>query len=538
MMASNANIAANKRKLAKQQAAAAKKIKDPAKKAAMIAKSKANAKASKAAATAARAEKISSPKSPSGYKVGTGKYQNHTPAYWASKGQYGKAKEAYDASGGTNWNGVMQHLKWRYDGKTFANTPFWKSYAESGGTASPPPKPTTTSTTKPTPTPAPTPAPTPTPNTQGKVYEPSFGLENWWADEQYDFTDYLNNVQGGDELNQWNPMGSEWTGGPNLIPKGKYGMKQGPSSYLENRGIGHNLAYKPWMPISWTGSPDADEPYRGVPGGKPMRDVLYHYGGRTPGQLPGGWQPQTPEDGPPVYPITRTPLFPTGKMSAAWKPPAGKPPSDEGKPPSDEGKPPSDGDLAKYGPLLANYAGMASATPEGLWRITGEPEKITLNPITGGTKNTYKLPVTFYGAGMNDPWKTHAIRSAGAGDWNPSFNQWQVQGSRDHFTPGPLSLANWTGQPGAYSGAANFSNQPGLNFLASPTYSEIQNQTVPFLASAFGGPVNSSTQGPLGSGAFTNWSLPGIHGGVEGEGDVVGYNFPRFYVDPGNDESQ
>ena len=406
-------------------------------------------------------------------------------------------------------------------------------------------------------------------DSRGGDREPSFGLENWWADEQYDYADYINGVQGGSELNQWDPMGSEWTGGPNLIPKGKYGMKQGPSSYLEERGIGHNLAYKPWMPTAWSPSSDVDEPYHGVPGSRwstyrqmqedqgltkgrpkgyinPIYELLYHYGGKTPGVsgkatpqvVPGDWKPQTPPGGPAVYPLSQVPLFTSGRLSAGYNPSGGggTPPGGGGDPPGGGGGT-NQGD-AQYGPLLSAYKGMAGASPEGLWRITGEPEKITLNPITGGTRNTYKLPVTYYGAGMNDPWKTHAIRSAGAGDWNPSFNQWQVQGSRDAFTPGPLSLANWTGQPGAYSGAANFSNQPGLNFLASPTYSEIQNQTVPFLASAFGGPVNSSTQGPLGSGAFTNWSLPGIHGGVEGEGDVVGYNFPRFYVDPGNDESQ
>ena len=87
---------------------------------------------------------------PRGYQIGGGVYKNHTAAYWARHGKYGKAKAAYDTSGGTNWKGVSQHLRWRYDDKTFAGTPFWKSYAESGGKASPDPR---TAKPKPKPTP-------------------------------------------------------------------------------------------------------------------------------------------------------------------------------------------------------------------------------------------------------------------------------------------------------------------------------------------------------------------------------------------------
>ena len=562
-MASNANIAANKRKLAKQQAAAAKKIKDPVKKAAMIAKSKANARASQEAAAAARAEKPKTggttktpPASgttkttvakPTGYQIGKGKFDGHTANYWASKGKYGKAKEAYEAAGGTNWKDVHKHLKWRYDGKTFANTPFWKSYAESGGKASPPPKATKKDETETT---------TTTQENRQDSSEPTYKdrelalpLENWWAEEQYDFRDWLDQVEGGAELNQYDPAGTLWTGGPDLIPKGKYGMRRGPSSYLEGRGIGHNLAYKPWMPISWLGSPDADEPYRGVPGKQAMRDVLYHYGGRTPGRLPGNWKPVNPPGGGSTYPLTRVPLFPTGKMSGASSgttPPGTTPPgtTPPGTTPPGTTPPGTTPPGTPYrGPLLSQYTGLASATPDSLWRVTGEPEKFTIDPLFGGSnKYTYRVPITFYG-GADGPVNTHAIRQTAPGGWTPEHNQWNISGVGGGVSlPSSLSFANWAGTDGSYTNTPNFSVQSGLNFLGSPTYTSIQGQNVPFLASEFGGPVGSTTPSPLGSGAFSQWSLPALRGLIAGEptGDVVGYNFPRYGVGvvdpPGGDD--
>jgi len=354
-------------------------------------------------------------------------------------------------------------------------------------------------------------------------------------------------------------MGSEWTGGPNLIPKGKYGMKQGPSSYLEQRGIGHNLAYKPWMPTAWSPSSDVDEPYKGVPGSRwttyrqlqedqgltnsrpegyinPIYELLYHYGGKKPGisgraipqVVPGGWKPQTPPGGPAVYPLSRVPLFPTGRLSAGYKPSGG---GNNNNPPDDGGNNPPGGGTNDplYGPLLSAYKGMASATPGGMWRITGDPVKATI----AGNK-TYQLPLSFYGGGNTAPFQTTATRAANSGGWNPSLNTWNVAGNSE-FSPANLQLANWTGSQGAYSGTPNFQVQGGLNFLGSPSHTDIQGQRVPFLAQEFGGPVGSTTQGPLGSGAFTNWSLPAMRGLMAGEptGDVVGYNFPQYYYDDG-----
>lgn len=362
-------------------------------------------------------------------------------------------------------------------------------------------------------------------------HQPVMALEDWWADEQYDFSDWLNQVEGGSELNQYDPAGTLWTGGPDLIPKGKYGMKRGPSSYLRSRGIGHNMAYKPWMPTSWIGSPDPNDPYAGVPGKEAMRDALYHYGGRTPGLLPGNWKPVDPPGGDPAYPLTRVPLFPTGRLSPAGALPSGGK-GDDGK--DDGGKGDDDkGDTSDTtdsprGPLLSSYTGMAGATPNALWRITGEPEKITLNPLIGKKQDTYRVPITFYGSGMNDPWKTYATRQSAPAGWNPSFNTWDFTTSHGGWTPAPLQLANWSGTAGAYTGTPNFQLQPGLGFLANPTHTEIQNQMVPYLASEFGGPISSTTPGPLGTGVFEDWQLPAIHGGPEGTGDVVGYYFPRY----------
>jgi len=173
---------------------------------------------------------------------------------------------------------------------------------------------------------------------------------------------------------------------------------------------------------------------------------------------------------------------------------------------------------------------MASATPNELWRVTGEPEEFTIDPLLGGAKKyTYRVPMTFYG-GADGPISTHATRRTAAGGWTPEYNQWNVAGVGDVSLPGSLSFANWAGAPGAYTSTPNFSVQSGLNFLAKPTYTPIQGQNVPFLASEFGGPVGSTTPSPLGTGAFNQWALPELRGLLAGEprGDVVGYNFPRY----------
>ena len=109
------------------------------------------------------------------------------------------------------------------------------------------------------------------------------------------------------------------------------------------------------------------------------------------------------------------------------------------------------------------------------------------------------------------------------------MNTWNVAGNSE-FSPNNLQFANWSGGTGAYSGDPNFQVQSGLNFLGSPSHTDIQGQRVPFLAQSQGGPVGSTTQGPLGSDAFANWSLPELRGLMAGEptGDVVGYNFPQL----------
>lgn len=406
-------------------------------------------------------------------------------------------------------------------------------------------------------------------DSRGGDREPSFGLENWWADEQYDYADYINGVQGGSELNQWDPMGSAWTGGPNLIPKGKYGMKQGPSSYLEERGIGHNLAYKPWMPTAWSPSSDVDEPYHGVPGSRwstyrqmqedqgltkgrpkgyinPIYELLYHYGGKKPGVsgkatpqvVPGDWKPQTPPGGPTVYPLSQVPLFTSGRLSGVVPGGGGGGGGGGGDDDGGGGGGGGGGGTPFRGPLLSQYTGMSSATPQGLWRITGEPEKFTIDPIFGGAKKeTYRMPISFYGGGEG-PVNTHAIRRTAAGGWTPENNQWNIAGVRDQTLPGSLNLANWAGTQGAYTSTPNFQIQSGLNFLGSPDNATVQGTQVPFLAQSQGGTLSSTTPGPLGSGAFANWALPQMHGLIAGEpnGPVVGYNNPIYnVVAPPND---
>ena len=177
---------------------------------------------------------------------------------------------------------------------------------------------------------------------------PSTVEESIWSDDQYDFQDWLEGQEGGLELNQYDPKGTEWTGGPNLIPKGKYGMQRGPTNYLERRGIGHNLAYKPWMKAAWGPSPDPDEPYRGVPGSQWTK---YRELQRRQGRI----APLDPE---------------TGKPVEDWERPLGEPGADivEGETRLPRSRVPT---------------GYVNPVREGLFHYGGKMRTDELDPVTG-----------------------------------------------------------------------------------------------------------------------------------------------------------
>ena len=340
------------------------------------------------------------------------------------------------------------------------------------------------------------------------------------------------------------------TGGPTGGPIGKSGLLGGKIAYpfLHTAGIGQNLAYKPWMPQAWTA--DSANNYRGIPGGEDVRDLLYYYGGKTPMGVPGGWEAVNPPGkAKPVYPITRTPLFPTGKMSPGYEPvappvgPPVDPPVD--LPPVDPNNPDT------YGGLLSQYANRMGISPAGsgnyMYSVTGEPYKVT--GVKGGTGpdrsyDSYRVPLTIYG-GMGGPKEAFATRQSSAEGWDPSMNLWVTRGyeSGGEKVPGfNINFADWSGTPGAYVGTEREATRPVLGGLLAdpqnvdvthPTYGATQR--VPWAAADYGGPswLTTPQASAFGTGSLANWGFNPIYAWNAPQQeyfteDVIGYGAPIY----------
>ena len=238
----------------------------------------------------------------------------------------------------------------------------------------------------------------------------------------------------------WIEEGFEWpTVDPQILDPGAFGFSKGtpeagyaypPYNYLTRAGIGTNLAYAPGSRAAWAEAETAEDRariiaeggtptyYTGMTGGGartdakgnvtyPLRDLMYYYGGEAPMNVPGGWTPQTPPGRPaspvldfpagearqPVYPIARTPLYPSGLLS-----PEGELPEGPEVPGPDDPIIPDQDDpiIDTYGGLLANIEHRMGTSPTHggyMYRVTGEPYQVTGYKTGSDTYDTYRLPL-------------------------------------------------------------------------------------------------------------------------------------------------
>ena len=353
-------------------------------------------------------------------------------------------------------------------------------------------------------------------------------------------------------------------------------------NYLNQAGIGHNLAYAPGTRSAWMQRETAADRsrilseggtptyYAGMEGGGPredaegnvtypIRDLMYYYGGETPMNVPGGWTPQIPPGRPaspvldfpagearqPVYPIAQTPLYPSGLLSPAGALPEG-PPDDPGDPdgPADPDDPTTPD---TYGGLLSEYTHRMGVTPgtvgDYMYRVTGEPQKV--EGKFGGTGpdrsyGSYRVPLTVYGA-QGGPQETFATRYSSVEGWDPSMNIWRTRQVGDEGSgviPGfNINFADWTGTPGAYVGTERESRHPVFgNLLASPqnVMTEGPGDVAPRQVTWQSGLLDDSLSpswlsrrqpSVFGTDAYANWGFPEMRGISErggGAGDVYG----------------
>jgi len=331
-------------------------------------------------------------------------------------------------------------------------------------------------------------------------------------------------------------------------------------NYLNQAGIGHNLAYAPGSRTAWAeretpadraaiiaagGTPTY---YTGMTGGGartdaegnvtyPLRDLMYYYGGEAPMNVPGGWTPQTPPGRPaspvldfpagearqPVYPIAQTPLYPSGLLSPAGALPEG-PPDDDGGDNGDNGDNGDDPDT--YGGLLANYEhmmGLARGTSnsDSFWRVTGDPYKV--HGKFGGTGpdrayGSYRIPLTVYGANY-DPVETYATRRSSVEGWQPGMNLWSTpvfNAGGGSINMGDISFADWAGTPGAYT--------------STPYTTETRGQGIyhPVFGGLLADPGDYTVQGKSG---ISVHDIPWRHADYEGKSWMTGPQPTLFGTD-------
>jgi len=417
--------------------------------------------------------------------------------------------------------------------------------------------------------------------------------------EQYDYWP-TQNVGGGGTgiLGDYGPTVTKGLFG--FSDKNPADMAKPAFNYLNAYNIGQNLAYKPWHSASWiAGETKADRDalaagekptyYGGIPGGTKTRDQLYHYGGIgpidpatgkqtvQPMQVPGGWKTATlPEGSQSVYPIARTPLFPSGAISprgavAPYVAPTTTTTTTDDDTTDDDTI--SD-DVLGIGKKLAQYAGRAgmkggisTSGKNIMYRVAGEPEEISINPRSGPTYRTWgNLPIDIWMAG--DKYSTTAYRPQTGQDWTDANNIWSINrvGDAGEGTPSfNIKFADWAaGVP-----TSKVPTRPTLDFLGDPQNqwvtdpdSNVRTRVPYTLPTSYGKSYStggSSYLNPttLGTTATQNWGrpgamatpsfegyggkwvMPGIYGtqgGHEGQGNftenLLGYGLPRFLTNP------
>ena len=427
--------------------------------------------------------------------------------------------------------------------------------------------------------------------------------------EQYDYWP-TQNVGGGGTgiLGDYGPTVTKGLFG--FSDKNPADMAKPAFNYLNAYNIGQNLAYKPWHSASWiAGETKADRDalaagekptyYGGIPGGTKTRDQLYHYGGIgpidpatgkqtvQPMQVPGGWKTATlPEGSQSVYPIARTPLFPSGAISprgavAPYVAPTTTTTTTDDDTTDDDTTIDSG---AGAGKRLAAYTGRAGAfggTSTGgnnlMFQVTGEP---TEKYIGDGKTSWGNMPVDLWQDGTL--FQTTAYRAMQGTDWTDADNAWILRRTAEMGSggadgdarlnlPGSVRFATWAGGTptiGPYTGT------PTLDFLGTPQNARMQDPTtktwsnIPYQLASAGGSeyldptaLGTTTTQPWGqlAGMKTTgfdratdlggkWVMPGIYGWGEDRGDqnatryrtenLLGYGLPQFLTDEMAEQAQ
>jgi len=420
--------------------------------------------------------------------------------------------------------------------------------------------------------------------------------------EQYDYwpTQNIGGGGAGTDLGQYGPTVTKGLFG--FSDKDPADLAKPAFNYLNAYGIGSNLAYKPWHSDAWRG-PETDKEiadkttprtyYGGIPGGTDTRDQLYYYGGSRanqvirdkegkaiidpktgkakrgtllqPMQVPGGWKTATlPEGAQSVYPIARTPLFPSGLLSPEGAvAPYVKPAVDKtGDDKTGDDKTGDDKTGAGAGKKLAFYKGRAGAlggiTTSGsniMFQVTGEPTE----KYIGDGKTTWgDMALDLWNAGNR--YQTTAHRSMKTPNWTDADNQWYVNLTADMREQGGMSqfnikFADWAG---GVSSNKIYGGTPSLNFLGKPQNLKMRDPDnpagpmldVPYALASAGGseyldpaalgtttaqpwgqPAGMRTAGfPTGYGG--KWVMPGIYGQERDTGmttsNLLGYGLPAF----------
>jgi len=270
-----------------------------------------------------------------------------------------------------------------------------------------------------------------------------------------------------------------------------------------------------------------------------------------PMQVPGGWKTATlPEGSQSVYPIARTPLFPSGAISPRGAvAPYVKPVVDDDKTGDDKtGDDKTGEDVLGIGKKLAQYAGRAAVkggiSTSGtnlMYRVSGEPEEISVNPSGRPAYRTWgNLPIDVWSGG--DVYKTTAYRPQTGTDWTDANNLWSVErtGDAGNFTTPDFNIkfADWAG---GVSSNKIYGGTPTLDFLGNPQNVKMRDPdnpagpmlNVPYALGQLAGMKTPGFDRATALGG--KWIMPGIYGQERDTGmtteNLLGYGLPQWASD-------
>jgi len=287
-------------------------------------------------------------------------------------------------------------------------------------------------------------------------------------------------------------------------------------------------------------------------------------------QVPGGWKTATlPEGAQSVYPIARTPLFPSGALSpkgavAPFVAPTTTTTTTDDDTTDDDTTTDSG---AGAGTKLAAYMGRAGAfggTSTGgknlMFQVTGEPTK---RDIGGGKTSWGDMALDLFQGGRK--FKTTAYRAMTGKDWTDADNQWILRRTGEMREGADVQLPNikFASWAGGTPTVGSYGRTPTLDFLGTPQNVDVKDPTsgrstrvaytlptnVTNQGSAYLSGLGTTPERPWGqlAGMKTagfpttyggKWVLPGIYGHEVEQGDIrtpttnlLGYGLPRFLTD-------